>query len=273
MIQSGDLINNPNLVDNNQYDVVHYIGHTNCLGIKYRRNHLNEYLNCNWSVKTFHPYDKWNIANKPKCLIVSASYGSDKFVDKALELNIPIYYDRTDYWNANPNQERFGHTEDKLLQVADVITCSSRYLADITSNGIRIDNGTTQFNHIEPRRENIAVYIGKEDNKVDASLVAEWKKQYPDYEFVSIGATVEGCRRLNHKPYQEMMRYLCKCKIGLLPLKDTEYCKAQFNLKYWDYKQAGLRVLMNLSYNYEDAIMKWWPDVCEEICKCYPMLH
>lgn len=252
--------------DDNYYQVVHYIGPTQTK-IKYRRHHLNEYLRESYSVKTLYISDKWDLLKKPGCLIVSAPQGAETIVSKAISLQVPIYYDRTDYWNASDKYN--GHIEDELLKNAKVITCSSRYLADITKNGIRIDNGAEPFNYTNTNKENIAVYIGKEDHKLDLDLCEKWRKEYPDYRFVSIGTNIPNYENLPYMKKSELMKFLSKCKLGLIPLKDTEYCKAQFNLKYWDYKQAGLDILLNIPYNYEDAKIEYWPEVCRKICNAY----
>lgn len=246
-------------VDDTVYDIVHYIGPTSKVHV-YRRYKLNDYLNSHFKVKTYKYGDNWDLITPPKYgIIVSAPRGSEFLQD----IDCPIYYDRTDYWEAN------GTDESWLLKKAEVITCSSKYLSEVTPNGIRIDSGAQFYHKVDRKRENIAVYVGKEDNKVDVELANKWKNEHPEYRFVSIGREIEGYEYIPMMPWKECMAYLEKCKVGLIPLKDNDYCKGQFNLKYWNYKQAGLEIWNNIDYNYTDAEMKWWPEVCHKICEVY----
>ena len=250
--------------DKTQYDIVHYIGPTGKLPV-YRRNKLNDYLNKHFKVKTYRIGDNWDLVNKPTLgIIVSAPQGSEFLKD----IDCPVYYDRTDYWSADI---KYQGMEDWLLEKAKVITCSSKYLAEITPNGIRIDNGANVIKLKKVYKEPIAVYVGKEDKKIDLDVCKKWKEEHPELRFVSIGREIEGFEYIPLMPHDKMMRFLAKCKVGLIPLKQTEYCKGQFNLKYWDYKQAGLEVWTTIDYNYQDCQLTYWEDVCREIVKCYGM--
>lgn len=248
--------------DENEYDFVHYIGPTGAVPV-YRRYHLNNFLNKHFRVKTLYKGQEWDLAKNPKYgIIVSAPQGSE-FLS---EIDCPIFYDRTDYWNAHENEKY--RVEDWLLEKARVITCSSKYLSEITPNGIRIDNGA-QYYYTNKRKRNVAVYVGKEDNKIDLEICEKWRVEHPELRFVSFGRKIPKYKFFPLTSWNEMMDYISTCKVGLIPLKINDYCKGQFNLKYWDYKQAGLDVWTTIDYNYKDATLKYWDDVCRDILKAY----
>ena len=249
--------------DDTMYDFVHYIGPVGKTNV-YRRWQLNRYLNENFKVKTLKVGEQYDLRYPPKHgIIISAPQYSEFLKD----IDTDFFYDRTDNWSAN---EKYAGMEDWILERAKVITVSARYLHDITPNSVRIDSGANPWNGYDVEREYIAVYVGKEDGKVDEDLCRKWKLEHPEFRFLSIGRVIPAFDEcLPFMEWEEMMKFISKCKVGLIPLMVNEYTKGQFNLKYWDYKQAGLDVWTTIDYNYQDTEMRYWPEVCKDIIGAY----
>lgn len=229
-----------------EYDIVHYIG--NVVGaVKYRRHLLNDWLHeKGYKVATI--YSGYVDLSKAKLLIISDPRDSLSLVWEAKERGLKIVYDRTDNWEA-----LYEHVEDYLFANADLVFCSSQYLYDTCRNENKhlIINAARRYFRRSFEKEKMVVYVGKSTNKTDEAYTEYIKGMYPDYEFVSIGAKINGWKNMALMDWKTMMRYLEKAEIGIIPIKGDEYYKGQFNLKLWDYLLAGCKVVTRNKYNYE----------------------
>lgn len=270
-------------------DIVHYVGHI-VSTVKYRRFRLNEALKKKYKVSTIYGGFKPEWFNTAKALVISDPRESIELCMYAKTNGIPVYYDRTDNWSA-----LYSGVEQWLFDYADYITTSAEYLQ--TGNSTLIENGYEKWNGTIPEnKSNIAVYVGKSANKPDEEFVHRLMAENPDWQFVSIGASIEGTIHMPLLPWERMMSFIKNAKIGLIPLKNEDYFHGQFTLKVWDYLQAGLSVIAHNTKNMEHLpnfhevkqpvkfddytfeAIDWskykdyeWDKVTERILKCYEL--
>ncbi len=223
-------------------EIIHYVGHI-VSTVKYRRVRLNEALRKKYKVSTIYSGFNSDWFQNAKALIISDPRDSIELCMCAKSNNIPVYYDRTDNWNA-----LYPCVEEWLKDNADVITCSAEYLK--WDNAILIENGFEKYEgNIPSEKSNIAVYVGKSANKPDEEFVKELIKKNPNWQFISIGANIEGTIHMPLLPWDRMMNFIKCAKVGLIPLKNEEYYKGQFTLKVWDYLQAKCIVVAHNTRN------------------------
>lgn len=246
-------------------DIVHYIGNTK--KSIYRRHKLNEYLKQKYTVSTI----RLGVApmSEGQVLVISDPRGSDALVAEAIKHSCKIVYDRTDNWRGLPESP---FCEDEILEKASVVICSSKWLYDDldgehSNKVVLIESGADEFEWKETEKRDIAVYVGSAEGKVDEEYCSMLKEEHPDFQFVSIGYDIPGFMNYKFMDKDLMMKYLSKCKVGLIPLKDDAYRAGQFNLKIWDYIQAHLAVVTTNDYNYKwskNVSTEWHTDFTEE---------
>lgn len=239
------------------YDVVHYIGRSNAN--VYRRHKLNDYLKRKWSVATLYEgsVDLTNV----KFIVISDPRGADELVNKA---ECPIYYDKTDSWEALTD-----HVDTELIEKAAVVTCSSKAIYESVEckNKYLLPNAADSYKYYPVNKHDIAVYVGKAENKIDYDYCQKLKEEHPDFKFVSIGVKIPGFEYMDFMPAKEMNKFLRKCRIGLVPLVNNAYTHGQFNLKVWNYIQNKLPVIVTDKYNYDgikNVHIEWTTDFVEE---------
>lgn len=199
-----------------------------------------------------------------------------KFINKK---NITFIYDQMDYWQAFTVQP-WGdkYVEEQYIQSATHITSISRYLINLlpeekpklllenaVSNKFiqRIDDSQHE-NMINNNSKNI-LYIGAIwPSWFDWDLSMYLVRKFPEYNFTFIGAvtstidendgvdTVKLSEELGSHPnvimlpevlHTELVKWLVKSDVGLLPFKVNELTLACSPLKVFEYLAAGLPVV------------------------------
>lgn len=252
-----------------EVQILHYIRNPEKELFKYRRHLLNDYLNDRYNVKTVISDEEMDC--KADVCIISAPQRAWKVLDNCKKYNIPYIYDRTDYWKCYDKSP--VDTEDDIIKNADYVICSSQYIYDNTDNPnkILLPNMARKFYYYTPLpKENIAVYVGSTKDKIDIDYCHKLIEEHPDFKFISVNVPIDGFIYKSGMKWHDMMDYLSKAKIGLVPIKSDDFHMGQFNLKVWDYIQAHLSVLVTNDYNYKgikNVHTEWTTDYVDEEVK------
>lgn len=197
----------------------------------YRRAVINNYfdwdLNSWWSKIAYFSYiPENNIFTYDKCI-----------------------YDRSDNWDAK------GIDENLLLEEANVIICSSKWLYNDTKKKqpnkevIYIPNGGYDYSSesVEKYEQKTAIYAGRVLDKVDIQKIVDIAKANPEWVVKIYADDCDWIELLadNIKTHEfvgnkEIFKEVEKCHIGLCLLIDNDYVKAQLPDKVFLYGNAGI---------------------------------
>ena len=185
-------------------------------------------------------------------------------------------YDRTDNWNALNEG-----TEDSIMNKASVITCSSYWLYEDTLAYIKknrsnedvkvvyIPNGNELFEYPEDvtkYEKKSAIYIGNHLEKVDLQLIYLLCELYPQWDFhvyafnaTNLSDIPENLHTHEMIEMSELFPILCKCHVGLIPLKQKDWTLGMLSNKLFNYINARIPTVhfggSNLNYkDYEGKV-------------------
>lgn len=185
-------------------------------------------------------------------------------------------YDRTDNWNALSEGD-----ENTIMDKASVITCSSYWLYEDTLKYIKenrkdddvkvvyVPNGNELYDYPEnvtKFERKSAIYIGNRLQKVDTQLIYLLCDLYPQWDFYiyAFNATAlsnppENLHTYEMVEMEELFPILCKCHIGLIPLKTSNWTQGMLSNKLFSYINARIPTVHfgvpNLNYkDYEGKV-------------------
>lgn len=195
-----------------------------------------------------------------------------------------IIYDCSDLWSAPLNgassilsavrQKLIYASEEKIIQKADYIVCSSPYLYDeivkralgkkqtiyMYENGVEFDMFQTKekVKGLLPTHVKGPVfgYIGGIKPKLDFALIHEVAKQKKDWFFLFVGPdSTNQCEEfqqlikeknvlwIDSVPPHLVPMYMNAIDIGIMPYKSSSYNQAIFPLKLFEFLAAGKGVV------------------------------
>ena len=244
--------------------------------IKYRKQRFNEYLHTLKNVNFYsnrYCYDDTFDYSKIDIAIISYAYYYIGILS-ALRDDCWIHYDRTDFWSANPLMKS---NEEILFQKANSISCSSQYLYDtlpdyakkkafIVENAANID----KFKFADKKKDKkTAIYAGFSYDKINWNQIKTLAEKNLDWDieiFIKEYNKLELSEEMKNLPsnitirsiipYQKLMTEMSSCHVGLIPLKDDDWEKGMFSLKYFDYVKAHIPAMcwdMTNYHNYEQT--------------------
>jgi len=195
-----------------------------------------------------------------------------------------VVYDCSDLWTspisgknsilANSRKNIISKAENRIIQRADVITCTSEYLSSrivenlgsqekvfTFENGVEYDlfaNNPTQMENILPAQFNGTVlgFIGGIKPKLDFDLIKEAAQKKREWLFLFVGP--DGTN--DHPKFKDLLternvlwtgsvepsevpKYMNLIDIGIMPYKSSQYNQAVFPLKLFEFLAAGKSVL------------------------------
>lgn len=195
-----------------------------------------------------------------------------------------VVYDCSDLWTspingknsiqANFRKDIIAKAENRIIQSADIITCTSEYLRTriveklgseekvfTFENGVEFDlfaKNPTQMENILPDHFNGTVlgFIGGIKPKLDFDLIKEVAQKKREWLFLFVGP--DGTN--DHPKFKELLtesnviwtgsvapsdvpKYMNLIDIGIMPYKSSEYNQAVFPLKLFEFLAAGKSVL------------------------------
>lgn len=216
--------------------------------IKYRRYAINEMLQKNYSdILATNDF-----LQKYKLCIVSNPMEFYPFANKYI-------YDRTDNWTFGPKN---FPSEFEILMKADIITCSSSYLYKDTlefvdknrpnnkAKVIYIPNGNEKFEYpkdVNKFETKTAIYIGGVVQKIDLDYLMKLCNKNPNWNFMVYAKNASELETIPDNmfvhetiPLNDLFYILCKCHVGLLTLKSSEWTKGMMSDKLFNYINARI---------------------------------
>jgi teichuronic acid biosynthesis glycosyltransferase TuaH len=195
-----------------------------------------------------------------------------------------VIYDCSDLWSSPMNgknsalsslrQRIISGAENRIIQKADVIFCTSEVLRDkvaekrgnteqvhVFENGVEFSlfaQEEEMANGILPEDFNGSVlgFIGGIKPKLDFTLIAEVAKQRPNWLFLFVGPDGTGKQSqfqellalknvlwVGSIPAKEVPKYMNLIDIGIMPYKKSPYNAAVFPLKLYEFLAAGKPVV------------------------------
>jgi teichuronic acid biosynthesis glycosyltransferase TuaH len=171
-------------------------------------------------------------------------------------------------------QRIISGAENRIIQKADVIYCTSEFLRDkvvekrgntdqvyVFENGVEFSlfaQEDEKASGVLPEDFNGSVlgFIGGIKPKLDFTLIAEVAKQRPDWLFLFVGPdgtekhsqfqdllTLKNVLWTGSIPADEVPKYMNLIDIGIMPYKKSPYNAAVFPLKLFEFLAAGKPVV------------------------------
>ena len=162
-----------------------------------------------------------------------------------------------------------AHSERRLLAEADLVLVTSDVLyqlaaklsshVNVVASGVRVK----EFEHARRSRAEthtafatlsgpIVGYIGSLRSSTDLALLSSAAKLAPDLQFVIVGprfvdvtslATQPNVRLLDAIPHEDVMNYMVRFDVGILPYSINQFTAAIMPVKFKEYLAAGLPVV------------------------------
>lgn len=213
------------------------------------------------------PYILWLFSPKDFYLI---KYLSEKL----------LYFHITDDYASFPNKAGLGsrsqviYQENRILEKANRVFVTSKYLADAKSrwlSKLTVIPNVADSKHFEKAKipdlpipadivcikKPVVGFIGAIDNyKVDFDLIRYCAQKNPKISFVLIGPVgkadnttrdslpqEDNIHYLGEKTYEQLPNYIKAFNVCLIPYRITNYTKACFPLKLFEYLAAGKPVV------------------------------
>jgi teichuronic acid biosynthesis glycosyltransferase TuaH len=195
-----------------------------------------------------------------------------------------VVYDCSDLWSSPMNgknsalsslrQKIISGAEKRIIQKADVISCTSEFLRDkvvekrgnidhvyVFENGVEFSlfaQEEEKASGVLPEDFNGSVlgFIGGIKPKLDFTLIAEVAKQRPEWLFLFVGPDGTGQNSqfqdllvlknvvwTGSIPADEVPKYMNLIDIGIMPYKKSPYNAAVFPLKLFEFLAAGKPVV------------------------------
>ena len=175
-----------------------------------------------------------------------------------------VVYDCMDYHDGfSTNSPQMVEEEARLIEVADLVVTTSAKLSEIvgrSSPNLLIRNaGEVDYFKTAPDRRAylserpVAGYLGAIADWFDIELIVSAAKQYPDWDFVLVGAKslrdtsaaerLENIKWMGEVPYAEAAAWVHSFDVALIPFKLTELTLCTNPVKVYEYLAAGKPVV------------------------------
>ena len=181
-------------------------------------------------------------------------------------------FSQMSHWN-----EQLAEWERELVQLADLIFCSSRGVADrLPADGPQraqvllnaVDADAFIAGAQGPMPADLAAipsprigYVGRMSSKIDFALIAGLAEARPEWQWVLVGpvlptdesaAVIERCRRLpnihflGERSFRELPSYTGHCDVNVIPYRQDEgWWWDSSPLKFHEYLAAGKPIVMS----------------------------
>lgn len=187
----------------------------------------------------------------------------------ALDPALVVYYCIDRLAESSPSARRVVHSERKLFAEADLVLVTAGVLyqaaAELTPRVHVIVSGV-RVKAFEGARQSraethpaftglsrpIVGYVGSLRSSTDIELLASAAKLAPDLQFVLAGprsvdvtslATQPNVRLLDAIPHEDVMNYMVRFDVGILPYSINEFTAGIMPVKLKEYLAAGLPVV------------------------------
>jgi glycosyltransferase involved in cell wall biosynthesis len=187
----------------------------------------------------------------------------------ALEPTLVVYYCIDRFAESSPSARRVVHSERKLLAEAGLVLVTSDVLyqlaAEVSSHVNVVASGVRakEFEAAHRLRAEthtafaglsrpIVGYVGSLRSSIDLALLSSAAALAPDLQFVVAGprfvnvaslATLPNVRLLDAIPHEDVMNYMVRFDVGILPYSIDRFTAAIMPVKLKEYLAAGLPVV------------------------------
>lgn len=219
----------------------------------YRRYFLNDKLNKKWGDDL--ATNAFLGVNTSKLCVVSHP---SNYIPQSEK----IFYDRSDNWKGSGMDK---DSEDYILEKADYITCSSKWLYNDTLKYLKenrpnddvkvkyIPNGNVMFDYptnVEKFEKPTAIYVGARIKKTDLQLIYLLCEMNPNWNFMLYGEGASDLLSIPSNlfvhetvPIEELFPIICKCHVGLITLKENEWTVGMLPNKVFNYINARIPII------------------------------
>ena len=186
-----------------------------------------------------------------------------------LDPALVIYYCIDRLAESSPGARRLVHSERKLFAEADLVLVTSNFLyqmaAEVSSHVSVVASGVRAEEFERARRSRtqahpafaelsrpIMGYVGSLRSSTDITLLTRAAKLAPDLQFVLTGprfvdvaslASQPNVRLIDAIPHADVMNYMVRFDVGLLPYLINEFTAGIMPVKLKEYLAAGLPVV------------------------------
>jgi glycosyltransferase involved in cell wall biosynthesis len=187
----------------------------------------------------------------------------------ALDPALVVYYCIDRLAESSPGARRVLHSERKLLAEATLVLVTSDALyqlaAEVTSHVNMVASGVRAKDFERARRSRaethtafaalsgpIVGYVGSLRSSTDLALLSSAARLAPDLQFVVAGprfvnvsslATQPNVRLLDAIPHEDVMNYMVRFDVGVLPYLLNQFTSGIMPVKLKEYLAAGLPVV------------------------------
>jgi glycosyltransferase involved in cell wall biosynthesis len=187
----------------------------------------------------------------------------------ALDPALVVYYCIDRFAESSPSARRVETSERKLLAEADLVLVTSDVLyqlaAEVRSRVNVVESGVRAEEYEGARRSRaethaafaglsgpIVGYVGSLRSSTDLALLSSAASLAPDLQFVVAGprfvdvtslAARPNVRLLDAIPHEDVMNYMVRFDVGILPYAIDEFTDAIMPVKLKEYLAAGLPVV------------------------------
>jgi len=186
-----------------------------------------------------------------------------------LDPALVVYYCIDRLAESSPGARKVVHSERRLFAEADLVLVTSDLLyqkaaevtsrVDLVASGVRVEefvrarqSRTETHKAFGPLSRPVVGYIGSLRSSTDLALLASTAKLAPDLQFVVAGprfvdvtslATQPNVRLLDAIPREDVMNYMVRFDVGLLPYSINRFTAGIMPVKLKEYLAAGLPVV------------------------------
>ena len=187
----------------------------------------------------------------------------------ALGPDVVVYYCLDNLAESSPGAREIVHSERALVAEADLVFVTSAVLHEMASrinpevellaSGVRSNSfeSARQFRNqpLEPFKTlgaPVVGYIGSIRSSTDIALITSAAELAPDLQFVLAGPTFVDASPLAARsnvllldpiPHEDVMRYMVRFDVGILPYKINPFTSGIMPVKLKEYLAAGLPVV------------------------------
>jgi glycosyltransferase involved in cell wall biosynthesis len=190
------------------------------------------------------------------------------------EFDVIVYHSVDDYATQPGMDPRlFDAVEGRFVARADLVFATSPALAarwSLVNSRTHLVGNVADYQHFAAALGSarpselsdvdtpLAMFVGAlSDYKIDWELMRGVAMALPDVTFAFIGsqgsegrnsgagllASLDNCRFLGHRDYEDLPSYLAASDVGLIPYRRTEHTDSIFPMKVFEYLAAGLPVV------------------------------
>ncbi|MCS4039511.1 glycosyltransferase [Salinibacter ruber] len=178
-----------------------------------------------------------------------------------------IIYRPTDIYSNMSQGDNIIPIEKQVIRQSDAIISTSNVVSDYISSiseskkDIYTVRNGVDYKFFRRRRQppeeyksisnNIAIYVGSMDDRIDLNSIEEAANNLPGVTFVMIGPTNRRINKidahnilaLGERDYHDVPAYMQHADVGIIPMSDHEANASRSPMKLYEYLASGIPVV------------------------------